>query len=344
MRKRSKGFAITCTGAIFLLGSFASWGENFYEGKTIRFVVGFSPGGGFDTYTRAIARHIGGHIPGNPSTLVINMTGAGSLIAANYTYNKAKPDGLTIGHFIGGLILGQALGRPGIQFDAAKFEWIGAPAKLEAVCAFMKPSGIENLDDWMNAEKPPKLGATGPGSETYDVPMVLKAALGLPIQVVSGYEGTARIRLAIEAGELDGTCWGWEAMKVTWRRAIESGQVAVVLQATPEPHRDLPQVPRAITLAKSAESRRLIEVGIHDLSAILRPYALPPGTPEDHVRTLREGFTKTMQDPEFLAEARRSGLAIAPTTGTALAKIISGLGNLEPSLRQKLKDLLVPKN
>ena len=176
--------------------------EPNFDGKTVRIVVGFSAGGGFDAYARAIARHLGKHIPGKPTIIVENMPGAGSLIAANFTYNQAKPDGLTIGHFIGGVVVGQLLGNPGAPFDSQKFEWIGAPSRLEAVCALTKTTGVIDIKSWMAVKTPVKLGATGPGSETYDVPRVLQAALGLPMQIVSGYKGTADIRLAAESGEL----------------------------------------------------------------------------------------------------------------------------------------------
>ena len=182
----------------------ASAQESFYKGKTVRIVVGFAAGGGFDTYSRAISRHMGRHIPGNPTIIVDNMTGAGSLIAANHVYKVAKPDGLTIGHFIGGLFMQQLQERPGIEFDARKFEYIGVPVRDNPVCVFSKASGITSMDKWASSKVPVKMGGTAPGSNTDDVPKILKAALGLPVQLVSGYKGTADIRLAIESGELAG--------------------------------------------------------------------------------------------------------------------------------------------
>jgi len=167
--------------------------HDFYKGKTIRVLVGFAAGGGFDTYSRVIARHIGKHIPGDPAVIVENMTGAGSLIAANHVYNVAKPDGLTIGHFIGGLFLGQVLGQKGVEFDARKFEFIGAPVQDHVVCALTKASGITTIEKWTAAKAPVKMGGTAPGNSTPDnATRVLKAALGLPIQLVSGYKGTCR--------------------------------------------------------------------------------------------------------------------------------------------------------
>ncbi len=314
--------------------------EPKFDGKTVRIVVGFSAGGGFDAYARAIARHLGKHIPGTPTIIVENMPGAGSLIAANYTYNQAKPDGVTIGHFIGGVVVGQLLGNPGAQFDSQKFEWIGAPSKLEAVCALTKATGVNDIKSWMAVKTPVKLGATGPGSETYDVPRVLQAALGLPMQIVSGYKGTADIRLAAESGEVGGTCWGWEVMKAQWAKALEAGDVRVVIQAVPKPQPDLTKVAVAMELAKGEEAKQLIQVGIHDQSAILRPFALPPSTPKDIVRTMRQGFQETMKDPQFRAEMKQANLSIDPLDAGEIEKVVASMAKLDPALAAKLRDIL----
>src|SRR5437764_12683248 len=153
---------------------------NFYEGKTIRFIVGFSAGGGYDAYTRTIARHMGKHVPGNPVFVVDNMAGAGSLISANYIYKAAKPDGLTIGHFIGGLFLQQLLGKPGIEFDAAKFQYVGVPGQDNFVIGVAKSSGINDVESWLASKQIVKFGGVASGSGSDDIPNVLKATLGLP--------------------------------------------------------------------------------------------------------------------------------------------------------------------
>lgn len=320
--------------------SYSNAQEANFDGKTIRIVVGFSAGGGFDAYARAIARHLGKHLAGKPAVIVDNMPGAGSLIAANHTYNQAKPDGLTIGHFIGGVIVGQLLGNPAAQFDSQKSEWIGAPAKLEAVCALTKTSGVSDLRGWMGAKTPVKLGATGPGSETYDVPRVLQAALSLPMQIVSGYKGTADIRVAAESGEVGGMCWGWEVMKSQWNNALEGGEARVVIQAVPKAEADLPKVPLAIELAKTEAAKQLIQVGIHDQSAILRPFALPPSTPKDIVRTIRRAFQETMKDPQFVAEMKQAKLNIDPLDGAEIEKIVANISRLDANLAAKLREIL----
>ncbi len=330
--------------ALVATTSLAQTVESFYKGKTVRFIVGFSPGGGFDTYTRAIARHIGKHIPGNPSTIVVNKTGAGSLIAANYMYSKAKADGLTIGNWIGGLVLQQVMGgRAGIKFDARKFEWVGVPVTDHPVCALTRASGVTTVAAWMAATKPVKIGATAPGSSTDDIPRILRAALELPIKLVEGYKGTAKIRLAAESGEISGGCWAWESVKVTWRKGIESGEVIPVIQSNPQRHPDLKDVPNANELARTDKGRQLIEAGIHNPSAITRFYSLPPGTPKDRVKALQDAFMATMSDPEFLAEAKKARLDIDPKNGEQVKKIVDSFFDIDPALLAALREILVPK-
>ncbi len=317
--------------------------ESFYKGKSIRIVVGFSPGGGYDTYARAIARHMGKHVPGNPTVLVENMTGAGSLISANHIYKVAKPDGLTIGHFIGGLLLQQVLGHSGIEFDARKFEYIGVPVKDNYAIALTKASGITSMEKWMASKTPVKLGGDAPGSATTDIPHVLQAALGLPLQIVSGYKGTSDIRLAAESGEVAGFCTGWESFKSTWRKALDTGDAIIVVLAIPKAHPELPNVPLAIQFAKTEEARRLIEVGAHDPGVIARPFVLPPATPKDRVQLLRKAFLATLNDQEFLADANKANLDINPVGGEEIGKIVDNLFRLDPSMVAKLKQVLIPK-
>lgn len=314
---------------------------NFFQGKTVRIVVGTSPGGGFDVYSRALARHMGSYIPGNPTFIVENMPGAGHRIAANHVYKIARPDGLTIGNFFGGLLVGQVLGYSGIEFDAVKFEYIGVPVKDNPVCALTKASGIISYERWSAAKTPVKLGATGADDlMLYGIPKILNAALGVPVQVVAGYKGTSDIRLAAESGELAGGCWGWESIRSTWRNAIDSGNVNVVLQTVPKSQPELVKVPLAIEMAKTDEGRQLIQIGIHNVSAITRPYVLPPGTPKDRVQMLRKAMADTLKDQEFLAEVKKLNFAVDPISGEELDAIIHGLFKIKPETLAKLKEIL----
>ena len=325
---------------LFILATFLSAPaqESFYKGKTIRVVVATAAGGGFDTYTRVIVRHLGKYIPGSPNIIVENMAGAGHRIGANHVYKVARPDGLTIGHFQGGLFLSQVLGEKGIEFDALKYEFIGAPVKDNRACAFTKASGITSMDKWMAAKTPVKVGGIG-GGATDEIPKMLKTTLGLPVQLVSGYKGTAAIRLAAESGELAGGCWTWDSIRATWTKAIQSGEAVVVLQVLPKPHRELPNVPLAINYAKSEETRQLIQVGIQDPSQYYRPYVLPPGTPKERVQILRKAFMDTMKDEEFLADARKSKLDVEPVGAEELERTVAGLFKLNPALVARLKGI-----
>jgi len=321
----------------------ASGDQDFYRGKNIRIIVGFAAGGGFDAYARVIARNMGRHIPGNPSIIVDNMTGAGSRVAANFLF-KAPPDGLIIGNFIGSLVLQQIMGDKGIEFDARKFEWLGAPVQDENVCALTKASGINSIDDWFAAKKPVKLGGEAPGANDSDVPRVLKAALGLPVQLIEGFKGTANIRIAAEAGEVDGGCWTWASIRTTWANGLESGMVKAIVQINAKKADDIPNVPNAIDLAKTPEARVLIDSGIHAPSAILRAYALPPGTAKNRVELLRSAFSATMKDPEFVAEMKKSKLEVNPLSGAEVDGIVKKLFQMDAKNIAKIRDVLVPKN
>lgn len=314
--------------------------QSFYEGKTVRINVGFAAGGGYDTYARVLSRHLGKHIPGNPTIIVDNIPGAGSLIAANQLYRVAKPDGLTLAHFNGVLFLGQVLGQPGIEFDSRRFELIGAAVKEDVACAMTKASGIMSLEKWKAARTPVKLGGVAPGSAPDNTARILKMALGLPIQLVSGYKGTAEIRLAAEGGEVAGACWAWDSMKVTWRQALDAGDVVPVLQVVARGFPDLPNVPLAMTFAKTDEARQLIQIGIHYAGAFARPFAVPPGTPKERVQTLRRAFQETLQDKALLAEAERTKLTLDPVTGEELEKMVADVFTLDPALAAKLKAIL----
>ena len=197
-----------------------SQANDFYKGKTIRFVVGLAPGGGYDLSARTVGRHMGKHIPGNPTIVVENMTGAGSLIAANYTFNSAKPDGLFVGIWNSALVLRQALGDKAMRFDARKFGWIGAPTIGTPHCSIMTHTGLKTLKDVLATTREIKMGSTGPGSTYDDTPKILNQTIGTKFKVVSGYEGTGPILVAMRRKEVDGGCWGWESARTTGRALV----------------------------------------------------------------------------------------------------------------------------
>ena len=320
----------------------ASSQEPFYKGKTIRIIVGLSPGGGYDLWARIIARHIGKHIPGQPTVIVDNMPGAGSIIAANHVYRSAKPDGLTIGHVSGNIFLNQVFKQPGIEFDARRYEFIGAPYADEMVVFVSKASGITNMEKWFSAKTPVTFGGQAPGATFSDtVPRILRAALGLPVKPVSGYKGTTEVRLAMESGELDGNCLSWESGKAIWAKAMEAGDIIPLLQVVPKPIREIPHVPLAFSYAKTEEAKQLIEVGVHQPPVFARPFMLAPGTPKERVQMLRRAFEATMKDKEFLADTEKARMTTMPVTGEELEKVVHGIFNLDSAIVEKLKDILL---
>jgi tripartite-type tricarboxylate transporter receptor subunit TctC len=339
----AKKFFLFLSAAMIMAGARpAQAQEAFYKGRVIRLVEAYTAGGGYDTYARLIARYLGRHLPGNPTIVVENMTGAGGLIAVNYLYNRAEPDGLTLANWNGALSLQQYLGQPGIQFDSTKFEWLGSPIRPTPICMISKSTGVTTLREWPEAKKPVKLGGMAPGTSLSDDARILRAALSLPMQLVEGYQGGAAIRLAINQGELDGACGlGWETQKVTWQKEFEF--MNVVLQVGGKPHPELAKIPLATELAKSDEARQLIKIGIQDLSTLGHSYSLPPRTRKDRVAMLRKAFEATMRDADFLAEAEKAKIIINPTAGGELEEIVTGFGKLSPGVLATLKEGLMPK-
>ena len=272
--------------------------EDFYKGKTFRFIVGFSPGGGYDTYTRLIARYFGKYVPGNPTTLVQNMTGAGSLISANYIGRRAKPDGLAGAVFNNSLIVQAALGDKkagAVPFD--KMEWAGAPSKGEIVCMMMAFSGKTTWKDVINSKEPIKIGATRAGSTGHDIPAILNKAMGTKFKIVTGYRGTATIRLALEGREVDGFCSQWESMRVTARGMLDAEGdqklVPFVIDSHTYPDPEIQSIP----LFKDVLNKEALELynSWAFQMAFQRMLALPPGTPKDRVKILQDGLR---EDPE----------------------------------------------
>ena len=328
--------------AVFLSIAFPSIAQdNFFSGKTIRIIVGFPPGSGFDAYSRVIARHVGKHIPGSQTVSVENMVGAGSLIAANHIYNRATPDGLTIGNWIGGLILQQYLNDKGVSFDAHKFEWVGSPVRIHNICTFTKKSGITSLDRWQQSKARVKIGAAG--STSADIPRLLMKYTKLPIQLIEGYKGMPDVQLAAEAGEIAGFCASWEGTKAIWHSVLNAGEGVVVLQAVNKPHPDHPKIPLAVDLIQSTEGRELFNLVVHNVGGTInRLYSLPPGTPKDRVRALQTAFQETMKDVDFLAEAKKGRLDIDPLTGSEIAKIVASVKLIVPATFERLKAIILP--
>ena len=197
------------------------------------------------------------------------------------------------------------------------------------------------MEQWLSTKTPVKFGGIGPGTATDDFPKILRATLGLPIQLVTGYKGTADIRLAVASGEMQGLVNSWESFKATWTREIETGAISIILVGVAQRHPDLPNVPSISEFAKTEEAKKLIQVAVYDYGATARPYVFPPGTPKDRVQILRKGLSDTLKDPDFVAEAQRARLDLNPISGEELEKIVARTFTLEPRLTDKLKEILM---
>jgi len=325
-------------------GSTNASAEDFYKGKTIRFVVGYAPGGGYDTYTRAAVRFISKYIPGNPTPIVQNRTGAGSLIAANYTYKRARADGLTVGIFNSGLILQQVLGSRGIRFQGDKFGWIGAPVKGLPACYVMGFTGLKTLDDVIKSGKSLKMGATRAGSTTDDLPRILNKTMGTRFDVISGYRGSGPIRIAMQKHEVDGICFGWESARVTARSMLDAEgdekMIPILIQGkSNDPEvRDIPQITERI---KGKENLATFTAWARQYD-FMRPLSVPPGTPKDRLNILRKAYKATLQDPEFLAQAKKSKLIINYVSGEQIEKYVADMIATPSGAKENLS-FLVPK-
>ncbi len=318
--------------------------DDFYKGKTIRFVVGFAAGGGYDLSARIVGRHIGKHIPGNPTVVVENMTGAGSLIAANYTYNSAKPDGLFVGIWNGAYVLRQALGDKAVRFDARRLGWIGAPTKGTPFCAIMGHTGLKSLKEIIAANRELKMGSTGPGSTYDDIPQILNRTIGTKFKVVSGYEGTGPILVAMRRKEVDGGCWTWESGRTTARPMLDAkGEEKLIpfLIHNKEPDPEVKDLPLLTEVIKGEDNLSAYRTwaGTYEFQ---RPFSVPPGTSKDRLQILRKAFANTMKDREFIAEAEKSRLEVTYVSPEEIDKHVNQVLSITPRARELL-DFLMAK-
>jgi len=300
-------------------------------GKTVNLVIGYAPGGGYDLYARTLARHMARHIPGNPSIVVQNMPGAGSLKAANFLYTIAPKDGTTFGGFSRGAPIDPLLGRgDGIQYEPAKFNWIGSISNEVGVCAFRSAADIKSWADMQR--RPFIIGSTGAGADADVFPTVLRKMFKLPMKVVAGYGSAAEIVIAIKRAEVDGRCgWSWSSL-VSWNRDMyESKELDVVLQLATQKLEELPGVPLVTEVTKDPDQQTALKL-IMSRQTMARPYVAPPGVPAERLRALRAAFDATMKDPGFLGDAKRQDLEVRPLTGVEAEGLIKEIYATPPAL------------
>jgi tripartite-type tricarboxylate transporter receptor subunit TctC len=323
--------------------------SSFYQGKTLRIVVGYQGGDTHDLWARAYARHMGKHLPGNPDLVVQNMPGAGSMIAANHVYNVAKPDGLTLGSIAPGLYLAQLTGSSEVKFDWAKYSWIGTPEHNGTLLFMRSDAPFKSIEDIRNAKEAPKCSATGVGTSGHLIPRLLEETLGLKFQLVTGYPGGAEQDLAMERGEVQCraiTVAAFFAREpfLTWHK---NGAVRILIQTSRKRH---PKIPEVATLWEymdkfkaSEANRRLAVVALGAGGFGSWPIVSSPGLPAERLKTLRDGYAKTLQEPDLLAEAKKRGWELRPVSGEDLAALAKEVSVQPPDVVERMKQLMGSK-
>lgn len=344
MIKKAFAAAFTLLACSALISG-AAFAEDFYKGKTVKIIVGYTPGGGYDVYARVLAKHIGKYIPGNPNVIVENMPGAGSLASVNYLYEKAPKDGTEFGTFSRTLPLTALTDqRNNSRFKAEELTWIGTPTSYQddAYLLFVRSDvPVKTLDELKNPPRVINMGNTAPGSSSADITLLMAAIFDLKVKEISGYPGGSMVSLAIERGELDGRMMGLSAINSSMPHWLPEKRIRPLLQFGRETrHSTLPDVPTARELAKgNADAMALIELAEAPY-LLARPFAGPPGIPADRVKILREAFMKTNADPGYLAEAKKLDIDISPKDGAEVAELIHRLGQVPPDLIHRYETIL----
>ena len=319
--------------------------QDFYRGKVVRIVVGNSVGGAMDDWARFIAIYLGKHVPSNPDILVQNMPGAASIIAANHVYNVGKPDGLTLGLINPAIYIDQLLGAKEVKYDWSKFAWIGSPEKIDQVLYIRTDSPYKTLEDIRKATEPPRCASLGRTGLGYFLPKLLEEGLGLKINIVAGYGGGGEMNLAIEKGEVHcraGTASAYVSREPT-RTWIKNGFVRALAQSGATRYAKLSEVPTIHELLeahKSPDAIKRVAKVILASGDLGRPFVAHPGTPPDRIKLLRTALTKTMTDPELLADAKKRGWDIEPLGGDDLEKIAKEIMVQPSEVIERVKKLL----
>ena len=287
--------------------------SDFYSGKQVRLLIGYSAGGGYDTYARLLSRHLGKHIPGNPTVVPQNMPGAGSLRMANFLYNVAPKDGTVIGTFGRGIAMEPLLSGTGTQFDAREFSWLGSLNNEVSLCVAWHASSVKTMQDLQTREL--IVGGTGSGSDTVIFPIVLKNLLDANIRLISGYPGGNDVLLAMERGEVDGRCgWSYSSLSSTRGDWLEQGRITILSQLALAKHPALSEYPLITDFAENDDERAAMEI-IFSRQVMGRPYLAPPGIPADRLEALRRALDAVALDPEFLRDAVQLQVEVNPVTG-----------------------------
>jgi len=316
---------------------------DFYQGKTVSIVVGYAPGGGFDITSRLIAKHMGKHVPGRPTMVVLNRPGAGSLVAANLVYGTLRKDGTFIVNFNSSMLLQELLGKAGVAFDAQDYNWLGSASISRGACGVSKSTGVTHIDQITGLEgRVVTMGAEAPGSAITDTAAVMRAALGLKFKLIYGYAGARPVANAVLNGEVDGMCISWEAFTSFLSNFFVPVQKLNMLVISGSTVPDDPRLENAVAAqpnAKDETGRKLLDI-VSAPGEIFFPYAVAPGVPSDRVAALRQAFDNTLSDPAFIADFKKTRRTLVPRSGEEVTEIARSLGEVKPEVLSALKEAL----
>ena len=340
MKRRTAAARISALvlGLAWFTSAGAQPAAEFYKGRQLDLYIGYSTGGGYDVYARLIARHLGRHIPGNPTVVPKNMEGAGSLRLANWLYKVAPRDGTAIGTIGRGIPFDPLMGGKGAQFKATEFGWIGSANDEVSVCASWGKTGITRFEDLLTQEV--IVGGTGATADTDLFPKIMNGVLGTRMRVVTGYPGGNDITLAMQRGEVQARCgWSWSSIKTNHPDWVKDGTIKLLVQLSLEKHEDLPKVPLIMDLIKTPEQRGILQA-VFARQVMGRPYLAPPGVPADRLALLRKAFMDTMKDKDFLAEAGKLKLEITPVSGERVQDVVAEVYRTPPDVLKKAVDAM----
>lgn len=312
---------------------------DFYKGKDLKLVVGSDAGGGYDVYARALVRHFAKHLPGHPNIIVQNMQGAGGVVATNWLYNISPKDGTVFGMPQRGTPFLPFFGKPGPKFDPVKFNWIGSLNNETGVITLWHTAKVKTLKDAL--EKESLIGGSGP-NDTESYPALMDNTIGTKFRIISGYPSTTAISLAMERGEVDGLSQSWSSLKSEHPDWVKNKTLSILVQVGSEKHPDLPNVPTIMEFVKDPEHKAIWNIMLAQ-KAMGRPFAAPPGVPEDRVKALRAAFDATVKDPAFTADLGQQGRELTPVSGLEIQKMLQEVASQPKSLLAKVDDYITYK-
>jgi tripartite-type tricarboxylate transporter receptor subunit TctC len=314
---------------------------SFYRGKQIRFIVGSAPGGTYDLLARIVARHMGAHIPGNPSIIVQNQPTAGGLLMVNQLYALGPNDGTAVGVPLNGIPAAPLLQPAAAHFEAAKLIWLGSTHSEPYVAYVWHTAPVQNLKELLTKQL--VVGATTPGTTMNDFPALTNAILGTKFKIVPGYSSTPQMNEALERGEVEGVAgFGWFALNAQVPQWVPEGKIKIIAQFGLTRSRILPDVPLMLDLAGQSQADRQALMMLFGRTEYGRPYFLPPDVPADRVEALRRAFDATMKDEAFAAEASKIGFAVDPLTGEQVQALVAALANTPPDVVSRVRAALNP--